>query len=421
MNYPNIVIALLLLTALTTIFSATMQLIFVYLGAILVLGTPDIDLPKILYVSLLILMAVSRFRSLSGILRQDYFRDSNLKQNFLRITTFLLFLISIQISVAISNGYSWEAIFRNLFIFILVVLILPVSIYCALNLTPSRLIALIALFGFISSLASAYLWTQRRGLFGFGSSRFGLDAEWIGYTAITIFLCSRLAESKFEYALLFFLALASAVFLSATLSRTTFILVFILLFSSLILSKFRIRILVFATSLSIAYLFAYRIITQNIDPSILQYRIVRSLSYLISGGLSGSGLGADLSILQRAEQAALAFQEWKQNPIFGQGVLPISRTLDTSVAALLQFGIIGSAIFLVVLLSIIISLLSNMRATPELRSVVYVFVILTFSSTFIYNWTLNKGYWLSVSLIYSLSVSILHKSVLNKNKGDLKT
>jgi hypothetical protein len=421
MNSQNIVIAFLLLTALTTFFSATMQLIFVYLGAILVLGTPNIDLPKILYVSLLIIMTVSRFRSLFGILSQNYFRDSNLKQNILRITTLLLFLISIQTLVAISNGYSWSEIFRNLFIFVLFILILPISIYCALNLTPSRLITLIVLLGFISSIASAYLWAQRRGLYSFGSSRFGLDAEWIGYIAIIIFLCSRLAESKIEYALRFFMALASTIFLSATLNRTTYVLVFTLLFSSLILSKFRIRILIFKASLSTAYLFAYRIITQNVDSTIVQYRIERSFSYLISGGLSESGLGSDLSILQRAEQAALAFQEWKQNPFLGQGALPISRTLDTSVAALLQFGIIGSAIFLIVLALIMIGLLSNTRAAPELRTVVYIFVILTFISTFIYNWTVNKSYWLSVSLIYSLSVSILHRSALNRNKSDFKS
>jgi hypothetical protein len=329
------------------------------------------------------------------------------------ISHLLILLLFLNITNSFLNGFSFIEIVRSQTGILIFLIGIPIVVWSGHKLTTKVILDYSITLGVFSAFAFWYIWSQNHGLVILGNSRFALASEWTAFLGLAISLTSDTPHRirSFTYSSS---TIIVGILMLASLTRTNILLglwilvISILIKSGKILNAFRIIILGIS-----GYVVITTAIPDLLTNAAFVQRISESWSRFSSGGLSSSGLGSDESLVFRSMQTKIAMLLFKENPILGSGVLPMGQTLDTSVATLAQYGIIGSFI----LVCIFYKLYQILRSPfSPITSYVLPFFSALLPASFIYNWPGGRSIWIALGM--ALAISVSHQDSLASNKKE---
>ena len=362
-------------------------------GAVVVLGPTSLTPAKIIYVLLIIRCRNIAIKEISKDGLEKNYRGALAGVPALLLSLILFLLI---ISVLLDNDIIY--ILRNLLPFLLFYLVLPIMYQSGLEISESKFNLIVISLGNISAISVFFVWSQRHGLLNFGLERFALDADWLAFLGLIVCLSSPKSDSK-KFQL--YIALSTIViplFLILSLTRSNIIIVLLIFGVSFCArpKNGRKRFLILP-SMFIISLLIY-VSSKIFKSEALSRRIFGTWNAFISGGTTSAGIGSDFSIIHRRSQAQVARETFLDSPLFGTGVLPPNQSFDTIWGSVMQFGVIGSVICICLLLSI---LPKFGRHFMQNLSFNISFPILIIATSFIYNWTANKSFWIALSIYFA--------------------
>ncbi len=380
---------------------------FYFVGALLVLGPEQITFQKLIYLTLIFVIALNSAFNV----KKNKYLHSNLEiiRSAFGVFNWLALLIFYLTSISFSQGNSLTDTARSLFPLILALIGFPLILDVGLNIGKEKLLRFTVYIGVLSSLFVWYFWTNRRGFQNFNIERIGLDAEWLGFLALIVLIIQ--TEKIIRIKAFDFIAMGLIIgLLVLTLTRTNLLIVLYILFSGLLLTGSKLKMV---GSIA-AYIFLIAAIVQSnllglAFSNAFFYRITRSLQLFRFEGLSSSGIGGEGTLQLRSEQTEQARQVWGDNLIFGTGILPKNQIFDTFMATPAQFGIIGILIFTMFSYKFM-KVFFHFAGKSSLKKVGYIYFTGLFFSSFIYNWPLNKSVWISSSLLMILAINQFSKS-----------
>jgi len=370
------------------------RFIFYFAGALTCLGPTNVTTAKILYLSVLTLIAIMQYRKIreAGLL-SDYFTKTS------KITNCLFVFLFYEIFVSLLQKISVLTIFRSYLTFILFLLSLPIMYKCKDSLSKNFTTVSVLTLSNLSAFSVWFLWSQRHGLNNFPIERIGFDAEWIAFFGFIYALIYQ-ADGRLLLFLKLFSLISIPFFLIFSLTRTNLIIILTIIFLNLVL--FRRNLFVISFNMSILFVSSI-IVVRLLPDDVLSKtfdRFFGTFRLFQIGGLSEQGLGSDLSVSRRREQTQFAKDQFAKNWLLGTKTQPEGQSLDTIWGSIMQFGAIGSILFLV-LLSLICWQLVAKRSLFRKQFLIY--FLLLVPASMIYNWPSNKGFWLANSLLYALS------------------
>ncbi len=383
------------------------QLIFFFFGAIFSLGPAEITPAKVLYLILLILTSISQVKRIqSNGQFSDYTQSCSAVFN--SVVIFLIFESVISLSLKLSP----LSIMRSYLPFILFLLALPILFRASRVISETFLSITILTLGNLSAFSVWFVWSQRHGLNDFSIERIALDADWLAFLGLIYALHWKTINPKHRF-IREISKISIPLFLILSLSRTNLILVLFIFAFHFISSKMK-SLASWAYLIVCSILLAVIIKWALIIPDSLIYRRFSSTFYLFkSGGFSDQGLGTDLSISLRRQQAEVARKIFLDFPLSGTGIIPENQTFDTLWASLMQFGLIGCALYSIAILLLILQVY---RSNTSFKKQCLSYFALLIPASFIYNWPSNKSFWFGNSLIYVLITLVSNE----KNIAHLK-
>lgn len=373
------------------------RFIFFLLGAILVLGPSNLTAAKIIY---LVVLVFARFLSLGHI--KNILDKGEYLSKIRILEVALLLSFSFPFLISILSGNSLLFTFRSLLPILLTFLSLPVIFDAAYSSPKNSISFIILVCGIISAVSVWFVWSQNRGLNDFSTSRFAFDADWVAFLAYIIALAEK-HESTRMIMLSWLAKITIPVFLILSFSRTNIVLLLFITIFSILSSKIALRTIVvnfLIIASSVFILINFFRINQNY---VFVSRITRTWQMLREGGLSNSGLGADLSITYRRQQAEFAKSLWHNNLISGTGTLPQGLSFDTIWGTIAQFGILG---LIILLLTLSLFFVKSLFMLTSGRQIIIPFFVLMIPATAIYNWPANKSFWLALSCYLAISLKV---------------
>lgn len=219
---------------------------------------------------------------------------------------------------------------------------------------PRDIASALVLTGLVAAIGYAIFWTRLRGLTGFDISRFVLPTQFLPAAAF----CLTLAY-VFDGRRTYWMALLTTVLVLALVASGTRI--FILLVVPVIVTvavargRRRLRIVSLLAVAVITFVLAVNIVSNTaaagyVNLDALQARLAGIIPLLTSPDLT-----TDPSIYLRHLQTNALQQAWSQSPLFGVGPGGLysysstvgERPVDSPLAILARFGVIGAAVIAV--------------------------------------------------------------------------
>lgn len=377
------------------------RFIFYFAGALTCLGPADITVAKIAYLIILTVITTLQFRKIreDGQL-SDYFAKTS------KIINCLFIFLVYEFSISFLLDISLISILRSYLPYILFLFSLPIMYKCKDSFSESFITVSVLTFANLSAFSVWFLWSQRHGLHIFPIERIGLDAEWIAFFGF-IYALRFQTDTKSLSVLNLVSLIGIPTFLILSLSRTNLIFIFAIIISHFLL--FRRNFLVTSFYMSV-FLVSSIVISRFLPGDVVSKTVDRfssTFQLFQIGGLSEQGLGMDLSIYLRRQQTQFAKDHFIENWLIGSGTLPEGQSFDTIWGSLMQYGTIGSILFLVLISAICWQLVSN---DSIFRKHFLIYFFLLVPASVIYNWPSNKSFWLANSLLFALSHSKFNKS-----------
>lgn len=311
----------------------------------------------------------------------------------------LMGLVVIGILVGTTRNNSFESLSSayNLLIPALWLITIP---YASSKVSSKFLLKVFFLLGFIASFITFYKWTLLRGYSNFSFDLKALDSDWNIYLILIVFLLLWNTFGKKER-ILYFVILLSSMLLSVLSGTRTLFFIYGYIF---ILILFFVKKQIFPiVTLSISFIAVFYLSIPTF-PEALQRRYLEFFTRFESIGVLQYFSGFDESTRLRFQQRVYFKEIWLENAIFGTGIgqstVESIVVADTPFAFLAQFGLIGAAGLVLVLLYLYSSTFQIVKQSNLLNAkILTMHFFCLFPVTIAYNWTLHKSFWLSLSCL----------------------
>ncbi len=376
------------------------RFIFVVLGAVIVLGPSDINFAKVYY--LVVLLLCSLHDSIS-ILKTS---NAQTQRRFLLLILTTICLMVSNFIGASKNDLPLTDYLRGNIQVIIFLLGLPLVFNCGKLISHETVKILVVTFGLIAAFSVWFYWSQKHGSNNFATERFALDADYLAFLGYCTVLCCNFKNHFYKMLNLLALILIP-IFLFLSLSRTNYVFVLWILGWSIITNRAKFKWFTFSVFLLISSIFSG--LLQNIigklenNPAI-NVRFLQTFSNFDLNSYINSDMKTDASLIMRQEQSETALQIFQENIFFGQGSLAVGEYIDHFYGAFAILGILGFSIFFILLFQICSK--SNLqRLLKEEFRLIILFVSTFVPATFIYNWSSNKGLWLSLLCVLAIQES----------------
>jgi O-antigen ligase len=353
----------LLLLSLPLLVNPRARVCFIVFGAILVFGSRDVTMPKLLYLFGLTVSFMGALLNTRRFVRTEIYEDL---YPLLRASVFLVALVFVSLPVSLSNGVSALSWFRDVHPYVLLAWTPIFAFDAQTGMTERGLRRLIAAAGTLGALVFSLNWLARRGIVSsllpaqLGLANFLLAAALFSF-AIAVVLDGDRGRVRW-------LLLASITF--ALLATTGTRAAAVLLAAPLAIvagsrrnltgRSIRLAIIVPIAGLMVWLSASAFIRLTHADQNIIQQRIQL---------LFKSGASTDESYIDRLHEIRASWRLFADHPFFGvgpgyhipwvdaKGKQQANPYVDTPVGFLPDFGVAGLA----VVAALVVSFISTLR------------------------------------------------------------
>jgi hypothetical protein len=279
----------------------------------------------------------------------------------------LLAYLMVSVIIALSNGVDFTDWFRDVLAYVLLAILPVVGLDASRSLSPRIAESMIGVLGVVGAIGVAIDWLDRRGVssldfgrlilstvalvalaFSLGVTRAGLGPRRIIWTLAVMTIASAMLISGSRTNLLLFIAIIAVVG-SSRRARVGGL-------------RMAVTGLVALASTALVIGALGGIVVQ--DPRFLQSRVDRSVQVL-----TGSA-SADLSFLERMTSYKWTWEAFQSHMVWGTGpgyLYPNGAfSLDSATLVLAKWGLVGSAVLLAYLISVMVSIRRSRRYTGPL-------------------------------------------------------
>ena len=309
---------------------------------------------------------------------------------------------------------------RDALPYLMIALATPIGIAIGQRLTTERLVLGSIFLGILSSALTFTDWVSRRGasdLF----AKFGLSSAILPAFGLAIAFWTSLNLTGWKRALVIIVSALDLVFMLATGNRTNLVMLFVFIPVLWIFFQRRPnrtglensgarKLLELALVVCLVGLLFYFVSVLFKLQAFLEFRFVNAIQLFLADAQN------DQSFVIRSQYFNLGYDFFLQEPIFGKGFSPFGSipVLDTPMEGLAKIGILGTSLFIGILVQVYLSIRNSAETVQILRPAFQGWIFVLFALVPFGTVWQDKGLPIALVLAVAMAQSLVGRPRANK-------